>query len=135
MFGCYPPDVQAAADNRRYVRIGEGLMTIIPVMGSALIASHKLSANRSGAVLLLDAVRFSGVPAGVKLTSTAPAIVDWIHSELPLINKICGDADLTKIDATSAERHLREYIDGNRGLSKNWVSSTLDSVGLATAVL
>jgi hypothetical protein len=29
-------------------------MTIIPVMGMALIAPHKLATRRSGAILLLD---------------------------------------------------------------------------------
>ena len=134
VFDCYPPDVQAAAVDHRHVRIGEGLMTIIPVMGSALISPYKLAAKRSGAVLLLDTVPFSSVPAGVKLTSTAPVVVDWIHSDFPLVNKICEEANLAKVDATSAARHLRQYINGNRDLSKNWVSSTLDSVGLATAI-
>jgi hypothetical protein len=105
-------------------------MTVIPVMGSALISPYKVAAKRSGAVLLLDPVPFSAVPPGVKLSSTAPLVVDWVHSDFPLVNKICEGAGLIKVGPESAAHHLRQYIHGNCGLSKKWVSSTLKSVGL-----
>jgi len=130
IFGCYPSEVQEAADNHRHVRIGDGLMTIIPVMGSALISPNKLAARKSGAVLLLDTTKFATTPTGLKLSSASLTVVDWVHSDFPLIREICGRAGLIPVTAEAAENFLRGYIRTNEGLSAEWVSSTQGSVGL-----
>jgi hypothetical protein len=135
VFSCYPKEVQELAEDHHYLPMGEGLMTIIPVMGSALISPYKMAGQRSGAVLLFDPVPFCGVPAAVKFTSTAPIVVDWIHTDLPLARQICEIAGLTWIDSVSAANHLRKYVDGASCLPESWVSSTLNSVGLGDAVL
>ena len=105
-------------------------MSIIPVMGSALISPYKLASQRSGALLLLDVSVFGAVPAGVKATSATPAVVDWIHSDLLLVHEICEKAGLKDVDGTRAEQRLREYITANPGLPENWIRSTFAFVGL-----
>ncbi len=130
-FHCYPPSIQAAAREERYVALGEGLMTIIPVMGSALIESHKLSSCGHGAVLLLDATAFSALPSGVIVRSTSPTVIDWIHSDFPLVKELCTLSGLTYIQPADAERHLRAYVSKNvADLPKAWVISTLGSAGI-----
>jgi hypothetical protein len=61
--GCYPNPVREAHDEP--IDLGMGLMTIIPVMGTALTKSHKLAAAHSGAVLIVDrGLIDQGLPKG-----------------------------------------------------------------------
>jgi hypothetical protein len=132
IFSCYPPAIQEAAEDHRYVRLGEGLMTIIPVMGSALTNSYRLLSRCHGAVLLLDATAFCELPAGVMARGTSPTVIDWIHSDFPLVRKICDTSGLKYIDPTAAETQIRSYLrDHSHELSKDWVSFTTDSLGMA----
>ena len=62
---CYPDEVITVAHDRRFLRIGQGIMTIIPVMGMALISAYKLAGTDNGALLLLDTSCFSGIPSEV----------------------------------------------------------------------
>jgi hypothetical protein len=128
----YPERVLAAAQDRRHVNIGDGVMTIIPVMGTALITPHKLANRRSGAILLLDSTIFFQLPIGVIAQAGSPAVIDWVHSECHLIAEVAEIAGLVTADADVTERHLRSYIDENRNtLGIDWITSTLESVGLA----
>jgi hypothetical protein len=128
-FHCYPSSIQAVAKDERYVALGEGLMTIIPVMGSALIESHEISSRRRGAVLLVDVIIFSGLPPGVIARSTSPTAIDWVHSDYPLVKGVCNLSALPYVDPATAEKHLRAYSK-NQGenLPKDWIASTLESV-------
>ncbi len=127
----YPETVLKASKDRRHVNLGEGLMTIIPVMGTALITAHKLAAQRSGAVLLLDPLIFAEVPSDVSIQPGLPAVVDWVHSNRPQVVEICQAAGLINVEAPIAEACLRRYIHANRTkLSKEWVRSTLESVNM-----
>lgn len=131
---CYPETVLASSQDRRHVSIGEGVMTIIPVMGMALIAPYKLANSRSGAVLLLDSTIFVELPIGVISQPGSPAVIDWIHSVSPLVTEIAKTAGLVTPDVSVTEAHLQSYIDDNRGsLGANWIISTLESVGMANA--
>jgi hypothetical protein len=131
VFGTYPDEVQAATNSNR-VAIGEGVMTINSVMGSALVSPHKLASMRSGAVLLLDSARFARIPSGAKIVARGgPTVIDWIHSDIPLVSDICSGAGLSNVAPTAAEALLRNYLNANRSLSKNWIESTLESVGMS----
>lgn len=129
IFGCYPEDIQAIAEHHRYVTLrAGGLMTIIPVMGSALIAPYKLSDARHGAVLLLETGAFDKVPDGIITRSRSPIMIDWIHSDFPLVKTVCESSGLVFVEPSVAEKHLRTYLGHNR-LSKRWVTTTLESMG------
>ena len=133
---CYPERVLAASQDRRHVNIGEGVMTIIPVMGMALIAPYKLANRRSGAVLLLDSTIFVSLPIGVIAQPGSPAVIDWIHSVFPLVTEVAKTAGLVTPDASVTEAHLQSYIDDNRStLGADWITSTLESVGMASSSL
>jgi hypothetical protein len=128
---CYRETVLAASHDRRYVKIGEGVMTIIPVMGMALISPHKLANLRSDAVLLLDSNIFISLPIGIIAKPGSPAVIDWVHSDLPLVSEIAKTAGVTTPNASSTEGYLRSYIESNKStLTAHWISSTLDSVSM-----
>lgn len=129
---CYPETVLAVSQDRRHVNIGEGVMTIIPVMGMALIAPHKLANRCSGALLLLDSTIFVSLPIGVIAQPGSPVVIDWVHSIFPLVAEVAETAGFVTPDASVTEAHLRRYIDDNRStLKADWITSTLNSVGMA----
>ena len=58
--GCYPDAMRNAKNNT--LDLGMGLMTSIPVMGTALTKAHKLGGRVSGNVVVIDISQFSTVP-------------------------------------------------------------------------
>ncbi|WP_207147679.1 hypothetical protein, partial [Listeria monocytogenes] len=69
------------------VSLGSGLMTLLPVMGTALIAANKLDARNpvKGSILTIatsDSVRIS--PSFPRRTIDGDAclsVLDWVHAE------------------------------------------------------
>ncbi|MFZ5491436.1 MAG: hypothetical protein ACOY6E_02885 [Pseudomonadota bacterium] len=131
---CYPQSVRDQSIDGCWVPLGEGLMTIIPVMGTALVASHKLAGRRPGAVLILDETCFQSVPEGIIIRTTGPLTADWVHSNLELAHAISTAAGLVPLGSLEAERFLRAYLNANEGAIKDeWVASTSECNGLITA--
>jgi len=128
---CYPRSVLNASQDRRYIKLGSGIMTILPVMGTALIAAHKLADKRRGSILLFDSALFYDSPDQVIYDSGDPASVDWIHSDPHIITEICEKAGLKYIGPDVAESLLKDYINTNRSyLPEEWVSSTEKALDL-----
>ena len=128
---CYPEEVIKAAEDRRHVKIGEGVMTIIPVMGMALIAAHKVSGTDSGALLLLDTSCFSGIPEEVIYKAGTASTIDWVHTELSDVESICNKASLNNLSSEEAEKLIKTYIDQNtNSLSRNWIERTKETLSL-----
>lgn len=129
---CYPDIVLQATTDRRYVKLGEGVMTIMSVMGTALTTAHGLASRRSGAVLLFEPLIFANVPEGVTILQGAPTAIDWVHSHFPKINEICEQAGLIVLEPQMAESLLIDYIQRHQAtLPKHWVDSTTESLHLS----
>jgi hypothetical protein len=127
----YPEEVIKAAEGRRCLRIGEGVMTIIPVMGMALIAAHKLSGTDSGSLLLFDTSYFSGIPEEIIYRAGTASTIDWVHTELSDVESICNMASLNSLPSEEAEELIKRYIDQNTNiLSRNWVERTKETLSL-----
>jgi hypothetical protein len=136
VFGAYPPAIQKAAEDHRYVPLGDnsdyGLMTIIPVMGSALTRSHRLLSRQHGALLLLDTTAFCRLPSGIITRAKSPTVIDWVHSDFPRVRELCNSCGLEYVNSSEAEAFLRKYVKDNRPcLPPEWVSSTMSSAALA----
>ncbi|MBX3663812.1 MAG: hypothetical protein KF804_15280 [Burkholderiales bacterium] len=130
--GFYPRAVSDQSTDGYRVPIGEGLMTIIPVMGTALIASHKLAEKRKGAVLILDNTCFKFVPKELIIRKANPSTVDWVHSNSELAGRISIAAGLSFLDSLATETSLRAYLDANKGgVTDEWIASTVECNGLA----
>ena len=120
-----------ASKDRRHVAIGGSVMTILPLMGSALINAHKLASQRPGSVLLIDYSAFAAIPEGVLFQTCQPGVIDWIHSDLSMVEEICSMAGLEYMEPESSANKLQEYIKKNRAdLSEKWISSTPNSLGM-----
>ena len=126
--GCFSESIFENSQDRHIVSMGAGLMTIIPVMGTALITSHKLSSQRRGAVLLIRDECFKTIPKEAVISLKAPTAVDWIHSELALARRISSKAGLIYDESSDAAVCLRKYIDvQGSSAGDEWVTSTIEA--------
>jgi hypothetical protein len=128
---CYPKEVITAAKDRRFLKIGEGVMTIIPVMGMALIKAHKLSGTDSGSLLLLDTSCFANMPEKTIHIPGSAATIDWIHTELPEVERICTKASLDILSKEESEHLIKKYlVDNKMNLSEKWIRRTEETLFL-----
>ncbi len=123
--GCYPDSVMAKSTDG-VIRMGEGLMTIFPVMGSALINSYKLSQKRPrGALLVVDSSLRSDLPAAVDVETKADVLaVDWVHSQDEMIGEIATLAGLHAPSPARCRVLLEEYVAGCSARDE-WKANTL----------
>lgn len=112
------------------VSLGSGLMTLLPVMGTALIAANKLDARNpvKGSILTVattDSARISpSFPRRIVEGHAALTILDWVHAEGAHIDRIWSHAGVGGSPA-DAERAIRDYID-TEAPPAAWVGGTLD---------
>ena len=86
VMGCYPEEVCDARSKYGALPLGDGLMTVFPVMGTAIIRTVKLQAKAHAAAILLPAVQAVGLEDGVSTTSEGDNLyVDWVGSMSPTI--------------------------------------------------
>jgi len=79
----YPPDEHGQR------HIGRGILNLFPIMGSALINSHRLATKRPrGARLAVDRSMISQFPKrlAVSYENEELIVVDWIHTTLSMGN-------------------------------------------------
>jgi hypothetical protein len=125
--GCYPKPMRDAKDERVYV--GMGLMTIIPVMGTALTKAHKLATTTSGAVLILDEHLLEfGLPLGTKTGVASSNCIDWVTSNLPLADEIAAKSQLRTASAEELWDKLKTYCAMQPTPPASWIEATFASV-------
>lgn len=128
--------IQDKISNGGCIKIGSGLMCIMPVMGDALINAHNLakSDEPKGPLLLLDSsiLQFQTQDINILesqlgdlgvfiINSPRKYIeIDWIHSEVALANEILNCIDMAPTSETLEEK-LKDYIKiYDEDLPKEW---------------
>lgn len=121
--GCYPQAIRESDDGS--IHIGAGILTSIPVMGTALTRAHKLSGAKSGAQLIVDTTRFRN-HSSYKSVSDPKGIVliDWINSEIVLATEIATKAELSSASPASLAEKLDKYIETEPKPPASWIIST-----------
>ena len=130
--GCFPAIIRSNMDPSGEVRIGGGLMTFFPVMGSALINCNRLSKLESGSLLLLDSDMTQHFPSGVVVSKTASThyVVDWVHSTTQEINELTAKTGIAHPAANETEHLIEAYINRNSAdLPPDWRHNTLSLNG------
>jgi hypothetical protein len=83
ILSCYPSSVRVATDPDKRVRLGRGIMTLFPVMGTALIRAISVAKKcPSGPLLALTTENRERIPEGL-IVHEVPAqgilLVDWVQ--------------------------------------------------------
>lgn len=131
--GCYPSSVRDAADNNGHLDLGEGLMTLFPVMGTALIRAFKLAENSpSGPLLTVAATEIHRIPGDLVVReTTSPDVlsIDWIHSPLSLAYSLSHTARLNSPPLADLECTLRSYCH-TQSLKRDWLNNVATLLGV-----
>jgi len=123
--GCYPREVTDKEKNGS-VPMGAGLMTIIPVMGTALINAIGLDKRSpSGSLLTIDAANENRLSKNFACREIENGLVsiNWLKGNQSLVSEICDDAGLSNPSESERESMLKKYINSNT-LKPNWVRTT-----------
>lgn len=116
--GCRPKHIQQAMvdiGSDDVVPLGSGIMTLLPVMGTALINANKLdSGNRvKGAVLTIaadDAERVSPTfPRRVSELDSNVVMIDWVRACSPFLGEIVARSEIGGLSPTDIEDAVARY--------------------------
>jgi len=128
--GCYPRRIQELY-SQSYggaFPMGGGLMTVLPVMGTALINSFKLlysPQTPSGSLLVVPKSEASRLPVGVPFIENGElCILDWLHASYSELTDLISRAQLPAAKEDAMVAALYRYIKKNQ-LSGKWVDNTI----------
>ena len=131
--GCFPESIRNAEGRGSTVRMGSGLMTTFPVMGTAIINSIKLSeVAPSGSLLVVQGVLSEELQQMLglhHLQDPGLSIIDWIHSEMEAVRKIEDCGSLNLMFTSGLESSMNKYIEGSN-VKPEWDENTRKYTGL-----
>ncbi len=111
--GCFTTLRRYPEDQDGQRRLGRGVMTVFPVMGTALINAHRL-ATRSprGARLAVDSAMVTQKPDGVVVSHIEKdlIVVDWVHTRTSVIDEIVAKTDIHLPSAAELQERLVAYV-------------------------
>lgn len=127
--GCYPKRIlDALGDNKFMLSMGGGLMTIFPIMGTALIKSFKIGERSpSGALLVLDESQVNRIPKEClvqTIIGRGLVSVDWVHSDLSLIEKIQIKSGLEAPSASNLTNIFSKYFSTMDKVKNEWKANS-----------
>lgn len=132
--GCYPRAIMEACSEDHVVRLGDGLMTIFPVMGTALIDAVGIQKRSpKGALLTVASDNRSRLPSGCitkDMDGQEIIVIDWVHSALSLLEEIQNTAELSRPTAEQIRAVWGQYCSQQQPPSE-WIASTEYYLGLA----
>lgn len=130
---CYPAAVTNSLGADKRVSLGAGVMTIFPVMGTALIRAFSIGKNSpSGPLLAVGSTERERLPAGLVIHETPSEdilLVDWVHSQTSLTDRIIKDAGLNFKDTKMLEESLRDYCR-TQNLKGEWAKNVCNYLGV-----
>ena len=125
---CYPKEVLDCLESELTVSLNMGLMTIFPVMGTALIRGAGLEkASPRGPLLTTSSVNRARIPNSFWTTPVDEkeiVSIDWVHFESDLLAWLQREANLNAPSAVQLESSLQRYCTNHRP-PPEWVSNVL----------
>jgi hypothetical protein len=135
IWGCFPASIRQARQSDDSVPLGGGLMTIFPVMGTALIDAVGVARRSpSGSILTIAKQKISRLPEECVLRDVGNqdvTSIDWVHSELPLVPRLQSVCGLRTPTAREIEAAFRRYSSQQQP-PQRWVDGTAALLGLAS---
>lgn len=130
--GCYPRDITDNEENGA-VSMGTGLMTLVPVMGTALINAVGVDKRSpSGSLLTIDSTNKDRVSNIFSLNEIENGLhsINWLKGEVGLVTDILTVAELSHLPQNQREELLQKYIRENK-LKANWIRTTCYEQGIS----
>jgi hypothetical protein len=140
ILGCYPKRIRDACTGAGAIRLGHGggLMTLFPVMGTALIDAVGIAKRSpSGSLLAVAAINQSRLPTECILRTVDDqdiVSVDWVHSDVPLVTSLQQNAGLRRPPPDLIKKFFSLYTIQRRP-PKRWVDGTAAYLNLAANAL
>ena len=137
--GCYADEVMDSCQrgDLSTANMGAGLMTIFPVMGTALINAvgiDKLSPK--GPLLTMPSEykrRLSERFITTKVPRNEIISVDWVHTELELLSKISDKTHLKYPSSKALEDLLKNYVNKHE-LPPEWKDNCASYLGVKNGI-
>jgi len=121
--GCYPDAMRNAENNT--LNLGMGLMTSIPVMGTALTKAHKLGGRVSGNVVVIDVNQFSSVPGNlIKDREDSILYINWMSDENKFAQEISKKAGLQFGSEQELSSLFSAYITTEPCPPQKWIEGS-----------
>ncbi len=121
--GCYP-DAMRNSENST-LELGMGLMTSIPVMGTALTKAHKLGSRVSGNVVVIDVSKFSSVPEDlIKDREGNIGYINWMSDENKLAQEISEKSGLQFGSEKQLSSLFSAYINTEPCPPQKWIEGS-----------
>jgi hypothetical protein len=120
--GCYPSEVRDQLSNGN-IHFGSGVMTISPVMGSALINAVSIQKQLpSGPLIGISSRNASRISCGAVVTNidAGVASIDWLKGEPRGLEELQAASRLKRHAEVLRSEQLRGYLASNTHLSERW---------------
>jgi len=129
---CYP---QLITDNESNgcISLGAGLMTIIPVMGTALINAVGVDKRSpSGSLLTIDSNNTNRISSEFRLNEIENGLhsINWLKGEFELVKEITEESGLLIQSEADRIASLKQYISKYK-LKPDWVRTTCYEQGIS----
>lgn len=120
--GCYPPEIRNQLNDWN-IQFGSGVMTVTPVLGSALINTVSLTkVSPSGPMLSISPTNRGRLSCGVTATNVDErvSIVNWLRGEPAGLRELQAAARFRQHSEQERVAQLSAYIEANTSLTAEW---------------
>jgi hypothetical protein len=125
--GCYPDEAINNYHSREPIMMGEGLMTISPVMGTALINAVSINKRSPKGPLLITSSDYKDRLSSIFIVNEIPEdkliSLDWVHTECNELIDIHKKADLEYPSSENLEKSIRDYVIKHDKLPSEWITN------------
>lgn len=131
--GCYPNEVTENCEDDNVVRLGEGLMTLSSVMGTAFIRAYRLQGKApSGPFVVVSAEHKGRIPPEFECRSVRSErgndllSIDWIRADGCAIAQMQHAASLNTPTAEELIQAVKDYCARYPDVGKRWADNLRD---------
>ena len=131
--GCYPNEVTEDCEDGNTVCLGEGLMTLSSVMGTAFIRAYRLHGETpSGPYVALSTEHKDRIPPEFECRSArgrrgnALLSIDWMRADTPAVARIQDVASLQAPTVEELIQSIKSYCTKYPDTGCNWSDNLRD---------
>jgi len=125
--GYFPDSVRNKKALNGSIPMGQGIMTIFPVMGTGFINSISImKRSPKGSLLTLGSCNLSRLPAGcsyIKIKCSDITAINWVYSRTALVDIIQKRANLMVPSPSKIAENFKEYCKFSQP-PKEWIKQT-----------